>query len=177
MFRYHSWQQVNWHVDTNSSKVHTHSVLNTLRYEGDLPIKSGRQQREIPTTLRLRHDTMKQDMYKIVFIQFSMHVSRIKRCCIPLEFVTSIYVGATHETVYTLPVLPAIFDFDVLPISVSNSHLSHRVAGPRKCEDIAVGISLLTHAQAEIENITYVLPVNGDQLWFTGYADIVKCLQ
>ena len=60
---------------------------------------------------------MKQDMYKIVFIYFSIHVSRIKRCSIPLEFVTSIYVGASHETVYTLPVN----DFDALPMSVSNS--------------------------------------------------------
>ena len=37
---------------------------------------------------------------------------------------------------------------------------------------VAVGISLLSHTQAEIYTIAYVLPVYSSHVWFTGYADI-----
>ena len=65
------------------------TILITIRYEGDLPIKGGRRQREIPTTLRIRHDTMwlETRLCKIVFIYFSIHVSHLKCCSMISTFI------------------------------------------------------------------------------------------
>ena len=54
------------------------------------------------------------------------------------------------------------------------THLFHRVARPRQY-GVAVGISLSSHTEAEINDIAYVLqvlPVNGGHLRFTSHPDV-----
>ena len=72
--------------------------------------------------------------------------------------------------------LAAIFASPVTPTSES-IHTSATVLLDPENVGVAVGISLLSFIQAGIQNIAYVLPVNGSHLCFTSYADIVECLQ
>ena len=71
----------------------------------------------------------------------------------------------------------AIFDLLATPTSQGVYNSSTVLLDP-EIVGVAVGISLLSLLQAvEIWDITYVLPVIGGHLWFTGYADIGECLQ
>ena len=72
--------------------------------------------------------------------------------------------------------MAAMIDLPVTPRSESTNTSPTVLLDPENVR-VAVGISLISHIQAEIQDIAFVLPVNGGHLRFTSYADIVKCLQ
>ena len=59
--------------------------------------------------------------------------------------------------------MAAIFDLPVTPTSES-IYTSPTVLLDPENVGVAAGISLLSHIQAEIQDIAYVLPVNGGHL-------------
>ena len=67
--------------------------------------------------------------------------------------------------------MAAIFDSPVSPASKS-IHNSPTVLLDSENMRVAAGISLLSHIQAEIYDIAYVLPVNGRHLRFTSHFDV-----
>ena len=67
--------------------------------------------------------------------------------------------------------MAAIFD---LPFTMTSESIHNSPTVLRDSENIgvAVGILLLSHIEAEMMDIAYVLPVTGGHLWFTSHADV-----
>jgi len=82
--------------------------------------------------------------------------------------VTNIYVLSYEQFTKYFQLMDAIFDFqqartyDSIPNSLSLSPDPGNMG-------VAVGISLLSCVRAEIDVISYLLPVNGSHHWFTTY--------
>ena len=72
--------------------------------------------------------------------------------------------------------MAAIFDLPVTMTSESLYYSPTVLLDPENL-GVIVGISLLSHFEAEIYDIAFVVPVNGGHLLFTSHPDVGKYSQ
>ena len=111
-------------------------------------------------------------LHRAVISILSLHCLTRKTWVQPLEFRFNHVYELRYRTVHLyFRLMAAIFDLPVTPTSAS-IHTSITVLLDPENVGVAVGVLLLFHIEAEIYEITYVLPIIGGHLCFISHSDV-----